>query len=105
MTTNSYQLRGEDCGDECAFPALKGLIPEYVAGMLGTSAAAALEDHLLDCRPCRENYLAYLKLLGSAFAAFTRFARSRPGGDGAAEAHAGGDAKVVRLEEFKRRRP
>jgi hypothetical protein len=105
MTTHSYQINEGELQDTCTFPALRELLPDYIGDQLGSPAAEALEDHLLECHPCREKYLEYLKLLSSAFAAFSEI--TKRGGDGGARASndgpTSGGAKVLRLADFRRR--
>ena len=104
MTTNTYRVSEAEFCDSCTFPALRELLPDYLADQLGDAAAERIEDHLLTCRPCREQYLELLKLLGSAFVAFTEL--TMPNNDGNRTTHderAAGGAKVLKLDDFRKR--
>lgn len=103
MTKNLYRINEGEFHDACTFPTLRDLLPDYIADQLGHAASEAVEDHLLACPPCRQTYLEYLKLLSSAYSAFTELSA-----DGSNRASKNGaesnGAKVLMLEEFKRRR-
>ena len=61
MTTNSHLIEAQ-YRDDCTYPTLGEMLPDYVVELLGDSASAAVEDHLLDCLHCRETYLKMLRI-------------------------------------------
>lgn len=94
---NLYRNTAAQPCDECTSPSLGELLTAYVVELLEDSAAAEVEDHLLDCLHCRDKYLKMLTL--SSAERETTNAR----GDDEEEPVSSG-AKVLRISDFKKRR-
>jgi anti-sigma factor RsiW len=56
----------------CTRPALGELLPDYIVDLLEDPAAEEVEDHLLECRHCKERYLTILRIRGAAIRARRR---------------------------------
>lgn len=52
--------------DRCINPDMRELLPEYMVELLTDAAAEEVEEHLLFCRYCREDYLKILGMRGRA---------------------------------------
>jgi|SRR5205085_2982777 len=87
----------------CNSPEIGELLPEYIADLLADSVAEAVEDHLLDCLYCRENYLKVLSIAEAARRA--KGARSDEGKHALQDECAPGAATVLNMTDFKKRRP
>lgn len=102
MTTSSPYLIKAQYREECTCPALGELLMDYVVDLLKDSAAAEVEEHLLDCLHCRETYLKMLSLEGPC-----RRPEATPD-TGAAPPQiavpATGASNVINMGNFKRRR-
>ncbi len=46
----------------CTSPALGSQAPDYIADLLDDEKSEAVENHFLDCKYCREMYLAIIRL-------------------------------------------
>lgn len=46
----------------CTSPALGAQVPDYIADLLDDEKSEVVENHLLDCKYCREMYLAIVRL-------------------------------------------
>ena len=84
--TNSPALPTEGCTS----PSLGELLPDYIAELLKDSIAREIEEHLLDCLPCRNKHL---KVLGISDA----IRKSK-----AADEQSLGGARVLRMPNLKR---
>lgn len=76
MSTYFKQTPGTQSVEVCTCPALGVLIPDYIVEILEDPAAEKVERHLVDCRHCKERYLAILRVRGRA-----RNARNKRGGN------------------------
>lgn len=87
---------------ECTCPALSELLPDYIVELLEDTAAVEVEDHLLDCLPCREKYLKMLCLNG-----VRRYVNSECSSETGSTLQGASmsRAKVLRMADFKKRRP
>jgi anti-sigma factor RsiW len=56
----------------CTRPALGARLPDYIVDLLEDLAAEEVEDHLLECRHCKERYLTILRVRGAAIQARQR---------------------------------
>lgn len=79
----------------CDRPDISGRLYAYVDDPINEPAAAEFEDHLLECRDCREFFLMTLKLRREA----RRVAVTQEEVAGSAEAN------VVGLAEFRKEYP
>lgn len=64
MSKNLYKFAESVSREVCARPVGK-LLYDYVADLLEDPAAEEFEDHLLNCRHCRREYLKLLSLRGT----------------------------------------
>lgn len=80
--------------EACVRPAVGGLLFDYIAELLEDPAASEFEDHLLDCRCCRHEYLKLLSLRGAKGAAKATL-------DGE-DARASDDANVGSIAVFRK---
>lgn len=46
----------------CTSPELGAQVPDYIADLLDDEKSEVVENHLLDCKYCREMYLAIVRL-------------------------------------------
>jgi predicted anti-sigma-YlaC factor YlaD len=83
-------------GEVCGEPTMRKLIAAHVVELLEDSAAAEVEDHLLDCLHCREIYLKMHSVLGAE----PDSVRARKAGDESSLKR----AKVASIADFRRRR-
>lgn len=87
-------------GGTCSRPALREQLAVYILNPLTDPAAEEIEEHLLDCRSCRELFLTMLKLRDSERQ--DRKLRAHAAGGGAARS---GSAQVFRFADFTREWP
>jgi len=102
MNTMSHHMIKAYYQEECIYPALGEMLPDYVVELLEDTAAAGVEDHLLDCLHCRETYLKMLTL-----EAPRRRPAATPDSGTPPEPKAMPDAdgsNVISMADFKRRR-
>lgn len=92
MNSELYEIGEEQSLDVCARAAVAGLLYDYIADLLDDPAAGEFEEHLLDCRSCRLEYLRLLSLRGAKLGA-------EPARD---EDEAPGGAKVFTLAAFRK---
>jgi predicted anti-sigma-YlaC factor YlaD len=97
-TTMSSRLLQCQYKEECTYPSLGELLPDYAVGLLEDSASEEVEDHILDCLHCREMYLKMLCVEG------TGRGNVEPRVAPPNNAHAHASTKVVSMADFKRRR-
>lgn len=65
-----FKLTPETASREvCTRPTLGELLPDYILDLLADPAAEELEDHLLECRHCKDKYLTILRVRGAAMRA------------------------------------
>jgi hypothetical protein len=50
----------------CIKRGVGAIVADYIVGLLEDSEAEDVENHLLECRRCKEKYLLILDLRGSA---------------------------------------
>lgn len=50
----------------CVHPEVGSLLPDYIIDLLSDDAAEEVEEHLLACGHCREDYLNILSLRAAA---------------------------------------
>jgi anti-sigma factor RsiW len=53
----------------CTCPSLGARLPDYIVELLEDLAAEEVEDHLLECRHCKERYLTILRIRSAALQA------------------------------------
>jgi hypothetical protein len=46
----------------CTSPALGAQVPDYIVDRLDDEQAEVVENHLLDCKHCREMYLTIIRI-------------------------------------------
>ncbi len=54
--------KGAEVSDACADPHISKLIPEYVNNLIADPSANEIENHLLECRHCREFFITLMQL-------------------------------------------
>lgn len=99
MTTqqqHKIQGIGGEVSDTCANPHISKQIPEYVNNPLEDPSAKVIENHLLECRSCREFFILLLQLRSVYGNAGKQKARRRK---------ALKSANVVTLADFKKAWP
>jgi Putative zinc-finger len=79
----------------CIRPEIGELLPDYIVNLLADWAADEVEEHLLGCRQCRENYLKVISLPGAARAKKERAAA-------AAKESSPARGELVRFADFKK---
>jgi hypothetical protein len=87
----------------CTSPTLGELLSDFFVELLEDSAAKEVEDHLLRCLYCRNRYFKMLKVMNTAPPADVL-----PGiedGPVLNDALAPDGARVLSINEFKKRRP
>jgi anti-sigma factor RsiW len=97
--TNTHPRKSTEAqsAGACTCSPLGELLPDYIIDILEDSVAREVEDHLLDCPPCREKYLKIIAI-GDALA--------RADDEDYAEREvAEGGARVLNFSDFKRGRP
>lgn len=82
------------CG-KCTETSIQEQVFSYLADDLEDSAAEEVEDHLLECRHCREFFLAMLNTRGEA-----SMAQSASGGG---TGRVSNDGSVPRLADFRKK--
>lgn len=48
----------------CSDPAVGSLLPDYIVDLLDDTVAFEVEQHLVDCRSCKQRYLTVLRARG-----------------------------------------
>jgi predicted anti-sigma-YlaC factor YlaD len=79
----------------CTNPVIQEQVFAYIADQIEDSAAEEVEDHLLECRHCREFFLIMLSIRGEAQKV------SRP--HGSQDCLTSNDALVPRLADFRKK--
>jgi hypothetical protein len=79
----------------CTCTDLGAKLRDYVLDLLEDLAAEEVEDHLLDCRNCRDRYLKALNILGTADGSEPELSQG--------ERCALKGARVLRMADFKKR--
>jgi hypothetical protein len=77
----------------CTDPDMRELLPDYIVELLADSAACEVEDHLLFCRRCREDYLSILSVRSTAQQAKSAHSHEEKLG--------AGDAEIMSKANFK----
>lgn len=79
---------------QCIDTHIRELLPDYMVELLvDTAAEEEVEEHLIFCRRCREDYLKFLGIRSSA-----RHARMTRGDE---ERLGAGDAELLSRADFK----
>lgn len=65
MTTHSNTAHVHT-EEECTYPVVGALLPDYIVDLLEDSVAEKVERHLVDCRHCKERYVTVLRVRESA---------------------------------------
>jgi hypothetical protein len=65
MSTNLYKFTKAQAREVCACPAVGERLYDYIVDLLEDPVAEEVEDHLLNCRCCRQEYLKLLSLRGA----------------------------------------
>lgn len=78
----------------CITPDVQDQVFEYIADLLEDREAERIEDHLLDCRHCREFFLTMRRIGSEAH----KEQNSRGGEDGQSP---NSHAQVLRLSDFR----
>jgi predicted anti-sigma-YlaC factor YlaD len=94
MSTNLYKLTDAQLSGACTYPATGERLSEYLADPLESPAAKEVEEHLLDCRHCREFFLTILSMRGEA-----RMAQITPDGEIGRQEQ---NANVLEMAYFKK---
>jgi len=78
---------------QCVHPDIGELLPDYLVGLLSEAAAEEVEQHLLACVRCHENYLKVCRLKEAARrrAAETRARAAAANGHGRMPTDAAGE--------------
>lgn len=96
MSIHTHPFTEAQSAEACIDPAVGSLLPDYIVDLLEETAAEEVDKHLINCQPCKETYLAILRI---------RYAPREPqtvqvNGNG----HVSNDAKVQKLVDYKTRR-
>jgi hypothetical protein len=94
MNKNHHEFNEAQSDEACTYPHAGGRLADYLADPLESPVAQEVEDHLLECRYCREFFLAVLSIRGEA-----RMVKTMSGN---ADESPSGDANVMRLSDFKK---
>ncbi len=97
MNTSQYKINEAQASGTCTHPTLGDRLSAYLADPVESPAAEEVEDHLLECRYCREFFLMVLSIRGEA-----RMAKKKRAG---ANGHSSNDEKVLRLADFRKECP
>ena len=68
MTTQSNNNHKSHIVAVCSCPALGYKLPDYIVDLLDDEEAYQVEQHLVECQGCKENYLAVLRIWSEALA-------------------------------------
>lgn len=88
----------DSVGNVCNSPALGELLPDYIAELLADSIEEEVEDHLLDCLHCRENYLKVLSISNALRSA--KAARDNKDDPQLPDKRGTSGARVLHIDEF-----
>lgn len=66
MNTYHNQMTGAQFREACICPATGSLLPDYILDLLEDTVAEKVEEHLVNCRSCKETYLTILRIRGAA---------------------------------------
>ena len=97
MNNSEYKFVKKQSHGACTRPAVGGRLSAYIAGLIEGPAVEEIEGHLLECRPCREFFVAVNSMRGEA-------RKLKSARDGSDEPAADG-AKVLRLADFRKEGP
>lgn len=89
--------KGAEVSDSCADPEIREQLAEYINSPLADPSAAEIENHLLECRHCREFFVTMLNLRKLHGSAEKRRARNRR--------KALKNANVINLADFREEWP
>lgn len=95
MNTSKHQFAEAQVNGVCENPDVRERLPVYITNPLEDPSANEVEDHLLDCRHCRELFVMMLRLHNEA-----RSAKNLRGGGG--NGRAANEAQVLRLADFRK---
>lgn len=62
MKKQSNQITASRRSLSCTAPALGAQVPDYIVERLDDEQAEVVENHLLDCKYCREMYLTIVRI-------------------------------------------
>lgn len=97
MNTSQHKHPVAHVSVSCAKPGIRQHLSIYITDPLDDPLAEEVEDHLLDCRHCREFFMTMLQLRDEA----RRQKEARGGGNG----RPSNEAKVFSLADFKKGGP
>ena len=60
MKNNSKHTTAPRPGTLCTAPALGAQVPDYIVERLNDQQAEVIENHLLECKDCRETYMTII---------------------------------------------
>lgn len=97
MNNSEHKSAEPQFSGACIHPAIGGRLSAYITGLIEGPAVKEIEDHLLECRSCREFFSTVASMRGEA----RKINSARNGGD----EPAGSGAKVLRLADFRKEWP
>jgi hypothetical protein len=66
MTTQSNNNHKSHIVAVCSCPVLGSKLPDYIVDLLDDNDAFQVEQHLVECQVCKENYLTVLRVQSEA---------------------------------------
>lgn len=96
MKRSQYEFAEVAVGQQCDNPGIRGYLSVYILNPVEDPSAREVEDHLLDCRHCREFLLTTLSVRDEARRAKNRRRNEARRGPSAAQ--------VIRLDDHKKER-
>jgi Putative zinc-finger len=97
MKIIKHELAEAQVNGACTNPVIREHLSFYITNPLEDPSAEEVEDHLLDCRHCREVFLIMLSVRNEA-----RVSRDKHNGENGRAAH---DVKVLQLADFRKEWP
>lgn len=94
MSTTLYEVKEPQIGGLCLSRGFRERLAAYVTNPLDYPSAEEIEDHLLDCRDCREFFLTMLKMRSH-----TTQSKNKAFRNGATDTD---QAEVFRLADFRK---
>jgi anti-sigma factor RsiW len=95
MSENLDHIAALQITGRCIRPEVGELLADYIVGLLADAKAEELEEHLLFCPRCREDYLKIIRIRSAARAAKT--------GNGTKEKYATAEgADILRMSDYKK---